>query len=313
MNLSIDRTILSIDIGTNSIHGIIARISNSDFTILFRDKVSLRLGNSIVNNQISDDSIISATRVIEKFKYHAQSYNAEVFAVATSAVRESQNSEYFKEEIFKKTGISIDIIDGEKEAELIYLGVKHGLKPKSSSFVIIDIGGGSTELVFSYGQRTIFKSLKVGAIRLSKLFFENFYTDKTNIENCKRYISEIFDKETKGFENRIFESFIGTSGTIQQIARLIQVNNGFTPLRFLNDVSIHTEDYKKIYNEIIEASKPEDRLRISGMDSSRADIISAGTLILDEFLNRFNVTEILVSTFSLREGVIFDKYYKNIK
>ncbi len=307
--------VAAVDMGTNSFHLIIAKIKeNGTFKIVDREKEICRLGSHKGENLslISKEEQTLAIQILKRFKDLAETYEAPIRAVATSAVRESLNKEEFITEVFKETGIEIEIIDGIKEAELIYTGVRKSNDFNNQKILCIDIGGGSTEILLGKGKEIIFAgSVKVGAVRLSKMFFPDYVINSEKINKCDEYVKNQF-KENKDLDyTKKFDLSIGTSGTIQAIASIIRGKNKKPKEKSLKRFIFNKAECKIASDKILIASAVKDRLNIQGMEPKRADIIPAGVIILNNVFKFFNINEMMISDFALREGIIFDSIKKN--
>ncbi len=307
--------VAAIDMGTNSFHLIIAKIKeNGTFKIVDREKEICRLGSHKGENLslISKEEKKLAIQILKRFKDLAEKYEAPIRAVATSAVRESLNKEEFIEEVLKETGIEIEVIDGIKEAKLIYKGVRKSNNFSNQKILCVDIGGGSTEILLGKGKEIIFAgSVKVGAVRLSKMFFPDYVINSENIKPCDNYIKNEFNKNKHLNFSSSFDLSVGTSGTIQAIAAIIKGKNNKAKEKSLKGFIFNKDEFRAAYDKILAASTINERFEIKGMESKRADIIPAGAIILNNVFEFFNINEMIISDFALREGIIFDSIKKN--
>jgi exopolyphosphatase/guanosine-5'-triphosphate,3'-diphosphate pyrophosphatase len=304
----------AVDMGTNSFHMIIARLkSNGSIKIIDREKTVIRLGSHKGKELsfISDEETELAIRVLTKFKKLADTYGAEFRAVATSAVREANNRIEFISKVKKSTGIIVEAIEGKKEAELIYLGAEKALSLSDKNTLCIDIGGGSTEIINVNKNDTVFaESIKVGAVRLSKLFFPDYKITKEKISECSQYIESLLNNSLKKYFKYHFGTVVGTSGTIEALALIILKQKREKIPRTLNSVCFTKSELGTISNKILDARTKEDRLKIHGMEEKRADIIPPGVLILNKIFELFGIEEIRISAYALREGIILDMINK---
>lgn len=305
--------ISAIDIGSNSIHGMIASVdAKGGFNELFRDKESVRLGSGMKEGLIRQESIKASVDFLKKFKAESGKYNAIISAVATSAVREANNKDEFLSSVKINTGIDVNVISGTEEAGLIYKGVSSALPIFEKKTLIIDIGGGSTELILAEkGKILILESLKLGAIRTSNIFFENYITSSDKISDCKRHIHNVMSESIGKIKKIGFDFVVGTSGTIQALGRVVLNNIGKSSPKFLNGISINSVDLLRVFNDIEMLKTPEKRAKIQGLERNRADIITAGELILQNFIKELKIPRIIVSSYALREGIVIDTYEKN--
>lgn len=302
--------IAALDMGTNSFHLVIAEVKkNGSFKILDREREVIRLGSELGTElyKISDSEIRKSILVLSSYKKLAETYNTNLLAFATSAVREAENKKEFISSVFEATGVKVEALDGRREAYLIYKGVEKALKLKEKNSICIDIGGGSTEIIFSEKGKIIFtESIKAGAVRLSKKFFHNFVLTKNAIKECEEYVENLL-RENKLLDfNPGFEIAAGSSGTIESVAELIYLQKNDEYSRKSNGLTFSFNDLISISNQILNSPTKEERRKIKGLEPKRADIIPAGIIILKKIFELFNIKEMTVSGFALREGILID-------
>ncbi|NDK04194.1 Exopolyphosphatase [Leptospira kirschneri serovar Mozdok] len=308
-----EKPLAAIDLGTNSFHMIIVRVrTNGTFEAIAREKESVRLGNRLQENgPIDPESFRRGIDCLKRFKILAENAGAEIRAVATSALREASNQEDFLETTYQEAGISIDVVSGYEEARLIYFGILQGIPVFDRKIMMIDIGGGSTEILVGHRGNILFsKSFKLGAIRLSEKFFKEETLSNSDVRKCRLYIEEMLLPFRKILRDLKPDLVVGSSGTIQSIAGMILASRGETEEISLNNFSFTSSEFKKIRNLILEADTSKKRSKIPGLDSKRADIIVGGTLILEEIFDLANVPALTVSEFALREGIVYDTIRK---
>ncbi len=301
--------IAAIDLGSNSFHMIITEINeNGSFQIIDRRREVIRIGSYTDEGKenISREEMIRAIEILKKFRHLADHHASEIRAVATSAIRESSNGENFIEDIFTETGIPVEIISGEREAELIFLGAVHALKLNREKVLVMDIGGGSTEIILGNKNQIILaESLKIGAVRLSRKFFPEFIITPGSIELCRNYIdaelSKIYNKNSA-----VYDLAVGASGTILSAASTIyfQKYNRFPEK--INGIQFSSEELKELSGKVFAKSTIEKRLQIPGIEEKRADVLPAGLIILNKLFGLFNIRSLTISEYGLREGMIIN-------
>ena len=302
----------ALDIGTNSFHLIVVSVKeDGSFEIIDRVKEVIRLGEGNPGDikRINPEAEKRAISAIKRFKGVADSHNAQFRAVATSAVRESLNKNEFIKNVKDATGVDVEVVSGNEEARLIYLGVLKAVPVFDKKVLCIDIGGGSTEFIIGEkGKIHYSSSLKLGAVRLTQKFFPEGKTSYDSIQKCKKWIEgEIFHIGKFVKEHGITEA-IGSSGTIMSAALMTLAKNDstITSSTILNNYVFKREELEIVKNDILSKSTPEERKKIEGLDSKRADIISAGILIISTIVEKFNLSKITISGYALREGIIID-------
>lgn len=300
----------AIDMGTNSFHLIIVQINNDGtFKIIDREREVIRLGSHKGTGfeLISEGEIEKAIDILKDFKKIATFYGADIRAIATSAVRESKNKDEFLDRIFEATEISVEAIDGNVEAALIYLGVQNALNIENKRVLCIDIGGGSTEfLLGENGNAEFSESLKIGAVRLSKMFFPEYVLSESSISSCSKYISDKMSVNKNLHPRHRFNLAVGTSGTIIAAAGIIYYKRHKKFAKSLNDFTFTSSELDELTKEVLKCKSPVDRLFIEGMEVKRADIIPAGLLILNKVFEVFQLEKMKVSENALREGIIIE-------
>jgi exopolyphosphatase / guanosine-5'-triphosphate,3'-diphosphate pyrophosphatase len=301
----------AIDCGSNSFHLIIAQIKDkNNFEIVRREREVIRIGeNQEKPGYISSEKMQIAASTLQRFKSIAQLYNAHIKAVATSAIRNAINREEFRNWIMTETGISINIVDGNEEARLIFLGIKNSIPIKDQKVLCIDIGGGSTEVIIGQNNAIIFKaSIEIGAVSISNQFFPGYLLSSERIIKCLEFIEDKFVPVCRRIKETGFEKCIGSSGTIICTAFMIKRLTGeFLVKDFdINNYSFSKNDFLKIKKTVLEKPTTDERKNIRGIDKGRADIIPAGILILSSLFDSLSIENITVSGSSIREGIIYD-------
>ena len=309
-----NKCIAAVDMGTNSFHLIIVQVKDDgSFKIIDREREVIRLGTHKGKEftWISEGEIEKAIDVLRDFGKIAQFYKAELRAIATSAIREAKNKSEFIDRVFENTGITVEAVDGKTEAELIYLGVQHALDVYNKRILCIDIGGGSTEfLLGENGISEFAESIKIGAVRLSKMFFPDFHLTESGIEMCRQYIQDKLNVNTNLHPNHLFELAVGSSGTIVAAASIISYRRNGKFKKTMNGFTFTSNEIFELTSDVLKCESPVDRLFIEGMEIKRADIIPAGLLILSEVFSTFKLKEMTVSENALREGIIIDTISK---
>jgi exopolyphosphatase / guanosine-5'-triphosphate,3'-diphosphate pyrophosphatase len=311
-----NRKLAAIDIGTNSFHLIIVDVKNDNsIEIIDRDREVVRLGerNGDFSRKIKQDKIEQAIVTLKRFRAKADLFDASIWAVATSAVRESSNQKDFIEKVYTETGIKVEVIDGDEEARLVYLGASGACNIKNKKALVVDIGGGSTEFFVGKKNETLYSaSVMVGAVRLSYRFFPGYELTQSRINKCDAWIEKEISRHITEIGNTGFDLCIGTSGTIMSAGLMICAMKGeyIEPDKARENLEFSREEFEKIKTEILSMKTFSERKKIPGMDKKRADIIPAGIIILSKIFELLQIDKITVSKYSLREGIIFDTLQK---
>jgi exopolyphosphatase / guanosine-5'-triphosphate,3'-diphosphate pyrophosphatase len=309
-----NKCIAAVDMGTNSFHLIIVQVkSDGSFKIIDREREVIRFGSHKGKEftWISEGEMEKAIDVLKDFAKIAQFYKADVRAIATSAIREAKNKSEFIDRVNDATGIKVEAVDGKTEAELIYLGVQKALDVFNKQILCVDIGGGSTEfLIGTRGVSEFAESLKIGAVRLSTMFFPDYHLSKSGIEMCRQYIQDKLKLVDNLLPDHHFEMAVGSSGTIVAAASIISFRRTGKFKKSMNGFTFSDEEIFDLATDVLKCESPVDRLFIEGMEIKRADIIPAGLLILSEVFRKFRLKKMTVSENALREGIIIDTITK---
>ncbi|MGG6239194.1 HD domain-containing protein [Nodosilinea sp. AN01ver1] len=309
-----DRVLAAIDVGTNSIHMVVVKIQPDlpAFTIVDREKETVRLGDfNEATGGLSEAAMERAIGALKRCCAIATSLKAEdIVAVATSAVREASNGQAFIERVYNEVGLAINLISGTEEARRIYLGVLSGVEFNGEPHAIIDIGGGSTELILGTGEPHRFlSSTKVGAVRLTAQFVSTDPISEPEFSTLRAYVRGMIEPNTTGLKFHLQPDepiqLMGTSGTIECLAALVASDRlGLVPDP-LNGFQITYEEVSRLVETLRQATYAE-RLEMPEMSPRRAEIIVAGAVILQETMGLLNADRITICERALREGVVVD-------
>ncbi|WP_353674858.1 Ppx/GppA phosphatase family protein [Synechocystis sp. LKSZ1] len=304
----------AIDIGTNSVHMVIVRIDPvlSTFTIVAREKDTVRLGERVPQtNQLSPAAMERAIAALKRCKDLALSTAVDhIFAVATSATREASNGEAFLARIQAELDLTVHLISGQEEARRIYLGVLSGMDFQQTPHIIIDIGGGSTELILADSHEPRFlSSTKIGAVRLTRDFIYSDPIDPTEFATLRAYVRGMLERPVDELKTHLRPGetvkLVGTSGTIETLATIIALQKQRevpNPLQGYQITRKEIRDWVKRLAHLPYA----DRFTIPGISDRRAEIILAGSVILLEAMTLLNLETLTICERALREGVIVD-------
>src|SRR5262245_483578 len=223
-------TLAAIDVGTNSIHLVVARVvsGGGPFEIVAREKEMVRLGSGGGDmKRLSPDAIERGVATLLRFKQIADISGAPVRAVATSAVREAENHDEFVRRARHEAGVEIEVISGIEEARLIHLGVLQSLPVFDRRLLLCDIGGGSTELLIGQrGEVLASRSLKLGAVRLTTRFFPGERVHPGAVSACRTFVRSVLRAFTKEIETHGYEVAVGSSGTILALTAMARAEDG---------------------------------------------------------------------------------------
>jgi exopolyphosphatase/guanosine-5'-triphosphate,3'-diphosphate pyrophosphatase len=309
-----NQMIAAIDIGTNSLHMVIVKIEAAlpSFTMIAREKETVRLGDrNLITGELKPEIMNKAIACLGRFKTLAYSLGADtIISVATSAVRESSNGKEFLHQIETQVGLTVDLISGPEEARRIYLGVLSGMEFNNQPHIIIDIGGGSTELILGDSEEPrSLTSTKIGAVRLTGELVNSDPITETEFKYLQAYARGMLERSVEEVQGKLkigdFPRLIGTSGTIETIATIhAREKLGLVPST-LNGYQFSLQDLRTWVTRLRRMTNIE-RAAIPGMPEKRSEVILAGAVILQEAMTLLGVDSLTVCERSLREGVIVD-------
>ncbi len=305
-----------IDIGTNSLRLLIAQVDRGIFREIYANRKTTRLGKGLEHTGELDreaeerslDAFADFTDIIRK---HGVQHIA---AIGTSALRKASNAADFIQEIKRKTGLAVIVISGEEEARLTSMGVARSLeehgragrdKPKNA--LIIDIGGGSTEIIATaYGRDTTVASLPLGAVYLSERFIRHDPPDQKELESLRLAISSILEKKAIEIQPERESVFAGTAGTITTLASIVHGFETYNPAR-INGSVLEREAVDNVVYTLSRMTLKE-RKSVRGLELGREDIILAGAIVMQEMMKFFGYSSLIVSDWGLREGIVLNLY-----
>ena len=296
--------VASIDLGSNSTRLLIADITNGTISSIHKEHKVTRMGDNLTKSKnISKESIKRVSKVLTQYFKTIDVNGVEnVQIVGTAALRDAENSEEVIIQIQKKFDVEIDIVSGEEEGVLTSLGVLHSLEDLQN-FLIVDIGGRSTEFIYDKNNKIISNSLDIGVVSLSELFFSELPPSN---ESVKRAI-DVIDRtllDLSDFENR---SFVGVAGTFTSLASIFLKQDRFNEEE-IHLTEINKKDIFEINNLIMQMTEPQIITNFKGIDPKRAKTIQSGILLTNEIISKYNVNSIKVSNSDILEGLILKKY-----
>ena len=323
------RTFAAMDIGTNSVRLAVVEVkTNQTWTTLASQKQVVRLGEGEFDqapidsakgkedgeggrHSLTEAAIARGALVCARFAEVARGFGAEeIVALATAAVREADNGHEFVKRVRDLADLDVRIISGQEEARLIYLGVISGIDlPPASRALIMDIGGGSTELIVGDSQNYVFlDSLKMGAIRLTSEGVPDPSKPVTAEawDDLQRRVRSLLVPAARSIARAGFSVMYGSSGTAQNLAEII-ANASATPNpTSLRNYELSLADVQATTRRLC-ALTLEQRRRVPGINPERADIIIGGSAILQTIMETVGATAIRISDRGVREGIILDR------
>ena len=308
--------IAAIDIGTNSVHMIVVRVRpDLSFEVIDREKAMVRLGaGGLDGKELTTEAMGAALQALSKFKRLAESHTVDkILAAATSATREARNGGEFLSRIEADTGIRPRVITGAEEARLIHLAAVYGVDVGGARAVVIDIGGGSTEITLGTATSVqAAKSFKIGVIRLTERFVKSDPLSGRDEQKLTKHILSEIDRHCEQITSTGFDRVIGTSGTILSLGTVATaMSDGAIPSE-LRNLRVGAKQIRRLRKEVVGLSLAQ-RLTIPGLDPRRADLVVAGGVLLDTILRRLGAEDITLCDLALREGLVLDYIRRNSK
>ncbi len=296
--------VASIDLGSNSTRLLIADITDGIISPIYKEHQVTRMGDNLTKSKnISKESIKRVIKVLSRF-FKTISINGveNIQIVGTAALRDAENSEDIIEQIQKKFDVEVDIVSGEEEGVLTSLGVLHSFE-NIQNFLIVDIGGRSTEFIYDKNNKIISKSLDIGVVSLSELFFDQLPPTNASTKKAIEIINRTL-LESSDLENRLI---IGVAGTFTSLASIFLKQDRFNE-KEMHLTEISKKDIFEINNSIIQMTEAQIITNFKGIDPKRAKTIQSGILLANEIISKYNVNSIKVSNSDILEGLILKKY-----
>ncbi len=299
-------SIAIIDLGTNTFHLLIAEINENKPKVIFQETIAVKLGEGgMRDGMINDLAFDRGVSAIRQFKTSIDHHGVfQIKAFATSALRSALNSENFIKKIVTETGIKIEIIDGNREAELIFSGVRAAINMKDQSSLIMDIGGGSVEFIICDQDQLLWKkSFDIGSARLMDQFHKSDPISESNISELHSYLNLVLTDLNTQLSIQKPKQLIGSAGAFETFASMLDPN--FIIQFEKPEFTIDLDQFKKISKFIIE-SNHEERAVTAGIPAVRVDMIVVATLLTRYVLDLHEFKTLKLSTHSLKEGVLFE-------
>jgi exopolyphosphatase/guanosine-5'-triphosphate,3'-diphosphate pyrophosphatase len=304
--------IAAIDVGSNSVHMIVCNIRpDLSFEVIDREKDMIRIGaGTLSRHALPEASIVTAMQTLAKFRRLAESHGVdEIIAAATSAVREADNGGDFITAARREIGLRVRVISGTEEARLIHQAAAYAIGIGQRRAVVIDIGGGSTEITLGTGARCeMGRSFKLGAIRLTERFHKRDPLSRSDERRLERHIRRETARYLAQIRRRGFQRVIGTSGTMLALGSLAA--GGARGPGDVRRLTVKADDLHRLRRRLVDLPLV-DRLKVPGLDPRRADLASVGAVLIDELLAGLEADELTLSDFALREGLVLDYIKRN--
>ncbi|MCB9894647.1 MAG: Ppx/GppA family phosphatase [Planctomycetes bacterium] len=303
----------AIDIGSNSVHMIVAdTYGPHSFQVIDRERERVKLGaGAFKTGRLMPVPMHNALEALKRFATLCKRLKVDrTLAVATSAVREASNGQEFLKKVKSQAGIEPRLIGGVEEAELIYRGVRHATDLEKRKGLILDLGGGSLEIMYGTANRLIVsKSVPLGVQRLRDMFGAEDPLSRKSRNKLMRLINDTAGPLLKSIRKRGIDVVIGTSGSHMTLGLTCLRLRGRDPWGSLNGYEIHASEIRDLAGQLLSVDAAA-RTRLPGIDERRADVIHFGAAVLETALRLVKSDKFQLCGASLREGVLLHELEK---
>jgi len=292
----------AVDLGSNSFHMIVAEIINNQLHIIDRHKDMVRLANGLdrkgyLSNTKMNEAINSLEKIGQRIAHISKSH---LRIVGTNTLRKAKNAEAFLIRASEALGKPIDIISGREEARILYLGVAHSLPSQQGKRLVIDIGGGSTELIIGEEFNPLLReSLHMGCVSYTKKYFADGQISESNWNKAVMYAQRQLLPIVSRYKKEGWDVAIGASGSMRSTAKVIIENN-------YSIYGINNKGLEKLVIKCLAYKTIENLHKLKGLSSRRMPIFIGGLAIIHALINSLDIENIQSSTGALREGIIYD-------
>ncbi len=301
--------IAALDLGSNSFHLIVVDAhADGSFETLLREKDVLRLADSVATtHRIPPDKVEAAIASVTRLRSMGDALNVDEWVVcATSALREAENGADVVEQIEAETGVGIEVITGVDEARLIFLAVRASVMLDKPPAVCIDQGGGSLEVSVGDGTGLLWAtSVKLGAVRLTAEFVHSDPPTNAELDAIRARTRELLQPIAAATKRYRPGMLIATSGSLTSLARLAAPKLAASTPNGLHQLTVTADELAKVHKKAQTLSL-EERRNLDGLDARRAEIIPAGSVVLEVAMELLGFDEVTVSEWSMREGMVLD-------
>ena len=297
--------VAAIDCGTNSIRLLIADIDGSNFREVVRDMEIVRLGQGVdETGQFHPDAITRTLSAVDKFAAEIAKRGVEkIRFCATSATRDATNRHLFVDGVRERLGIELEVITGEEEAALSFAGAIKDLDPTNGPFLVVDIGGGSTEFVFGTSTVEAARSVNIGCVRMTERHFASDPATAEQIELARTDIQAAIAQAASVVPITKAKTLVAVAGTATTVAAAaLELPEYDRYTIHLSRISAQqTHDAAKMFA----TSSRDQRLSLGYMHPGRVDVIAAGSLVLSEIMKATGATEFVASESDILDGMAF--------
>ncbi|MBC7913295.1 MAG: exopolyphosphatase [Pyrinomonadaceae bacterium] len=300
--------IAALDLGTNTFHLLIADVGENRIVHIILEKQDhVKLGEGGINEgRITDAAFQRGLTALSVFQKYISEYQVrQVRAVGTAALRTAHNGAEFMEKVKAETGIVIEIIDGEKEADLIYQGVKQAVDLSQTS-LIMDIGGGSVEFIIANTDKIFWKkSYPIGAAKLMASFHHSDPISDYDIKEIHSYLDTVLSDLKTSITKYLPQMLIGSAGAFETFATLCQIKTQGKPSKINRSFLFNAENLHGVLFELIRSTH-QDRVNNPAILPVRTDMIVVAALLTKYILQQHNFRSLKMTNYALKEGLVIN-------
>lgn len=298
-----------IDLGSNTFHLLIVEKIADTIYILVKEQIPTKIAKAGINQGIiTDEATERALTVLRFFRQQIETHDvalANVKALGTSAIRNARNSLEFCKTVENETGIVIEVISGEREAELIYEGVNQALDLGATPSLIMDIGGGSVEFIICNASRVFWKqSFEIGGQRLLEKFVHTDPISSSAVQRMNNYFQEQLLPLVNAAHQYAPQTLVGSSGSFDTLVDMDFMHRlNYLPDPQQTEFELPLGEFYRVY-ELLTSLNRDERMAIPGMIELRVDMIVPGVVLIAHVLKSLNINQIRCSTYALKEGIL---------
>lgn len=295
-----------IDMGTNTFHLLLVELLGSDFRTIYKEKIAVKLGQGgITQNQITAEAEKRAVHTLTHFKQLIDGEGiTDIFAFATSSVRNAENGPAFVQKIKETLNIHIQVISGEEEAQLIYEGIHYSGALDQDTHLMMDIGGGSVEFIIGNATEALWKkSFEIGGQRLLDAFHYHDPILPEDVQKLEQYCEEKLQPLLEAIATFKPTRFVGASGTFDTLADMYFAAQQQRKPQGQHVFELPVPAFYELFQLLITKNK-EERLQLPGMIAMRVDMIVVASCLIDFILQHLSVSSMRCSRYSLKEGAV---------
>ncbi len=291
--------VAAVDIGTNSVRLLITDAQGRE---LERHMQVTRLGQGVdVTGTLHPDAIERTCSVLQQYGELIRKHGVlRVRAAATSAARDASNSQTFFDAAETALGTRPELLPGEEEARFSFLGATHGLAPEDGPYLIVDIGGGSTEFVLGSRAPEQLISVDMGCVRMTERYLKSDPPTQAELEACAEDVRKILEKVRAAIDVTRLKRMVGLAGTITSLGAMSLGLTRYAPEK-THHMLLSRDDVQQAFSRLTAVSTEQRRALL--MEPKRAEVIPGGAVVLLGILDTFNISELLVSETDILDGL----------